>query len=127
MTCTVADFANDTMIFHITGCSREELENKLLLFFASENLQLKSYSPDEKTFQRGNKVMRVLFGVFVKYFKITVSIRQEKELYAVRLQRDMNLALSGGLAGVNASRKEFTRITDAFKTNFNNWFSEVPD
>ena len=119
MQTTVVDFSNDTVVFNITNTTREELENKLNLFFASENLPLKSDKGDEKVYQKGNKVMRVLFGVFVKYFKLVVTVKQQDGLFSVKIFRDMNLVLSGGLIGINKSRKEFSRISDAFKVYFN--------
>jgi hypothetical protein len=120
MNCTTVDFAKDSIVYNITGCTREELENRLNLFFTSEKLLLKSDTPDQKVFQKGNKVMRILFGVFVKYFKIVVSVRQQDNLFSVRVLRDMNFILSGGLAGIRSSHKEFERITEAFKAYFNN-------
>jgi hypothetical protein len=118
MECKVVDFSKDTVVFNITGCTQAELENKLNLFFASERFTRKSDTPTEKVLQRGNKVLRVLFGVFVKYFRLVVSIKSDGQLFSVRLHRDMNLALSGGMVGINSSRKEFNRLTEAFKAHF---------
>lgn len=118
MQVSVADFGNDSIVFNITGTTKEELDNKLNLFFAQEQLPLKSDSGNEKVYQKGNKAMRILFGVFVKYFRVAVSIRQEGDLFSVRLLRDMSLILSGGLIGISKSRKEFNRITEAFKVYF---------
>jgi hypothetical protein len=119
MQATLIDFGNDAVVYNITGATRAELENKLNLFFASEKLPLKSEKGDEKLYIRGSKTMRILFGAFVRYFRVAVTIRQENELFSVRLLRDMNLVVSGGLIGINKSRKEFTRITEAFKAYFN--------
>lgn len=118
MQATLVDFGNDSVVYNITGGTREELENKLNLFFSSENLPLKSDNGDEKVYQKGNKTLRVLLGVFVKYFKLAVSIKQQDQLFSVRILRDMNLVMSGGLVGINKSRKEFSRISDAFKAYF---------
>lgn len=118
MQTTLVDFGNDSVVYNITGTTREELENKLNLFFASENLPLKSDKGDEKIYQKGNKTLRVLLGVFVKYFKLAVSIKQQDEVFSVRILRDMNLVLSGGLIGINKSRKEFARLSESFKAYF---------
>lgn len=120
MQATVVDFANDAVVFNITGATKAELENKMNLFFASENLPLKSEKADERVYQRGNKTMRILFGVFVKYFRVAVTVKQQDDLFSVRLLRDMSLVLSGGLIGIAKSRKEFSRISDAFKAYMNN-------
>jgi hypothetical protein len=119
MTCTIVDFANDSVVYNITDCTKEELDNKLNLFFTSERFARKSDTGTEKVFQRGSKIARVLLGVFVKYFKVSVSIKTDGQVYSVRFLRDMNLALSGGLIGIAASRKEFGRLTEAFKV-YNN-------
>ena len=119
MQAVVVDFGNDSIVFNITGATREALENKLNLFFTSEGLPLKSDKGDEKIYQKGNKVVRVLLGVFIKYFRVAVSIKEKDGLFSVRLLRDMNLALSGGLVGMAKSRKRFTEISDNFKTFFN--------
>ena len=119
MQATLVDSGNDSAVYNITGTTNEELENKLNLFFASEKLPLKSDTPNEKVYKKGNKTLRVLFGAFVPYFKIAVSIRQQDSLFSVRLLRDMNLALSGGMIGIHKSRKEFSRISEAFKAYFN--------
>jgi hypothetical protein len=120
MQATVVDFGNDSVVFNITGATKAELENKLNLFFAAENLPLKTENGEERVYQRGNKTLRVLLGVFVKYFKVLVTVRQQNDLFSVRLVRDMNLILSGGAIGIVKSRKEFTRITEAFKVFMNN-------
>jgi hypothetical protein len=119
MQATVVDFAKDQVIYNITGCTKEELENKLNLFFTSEKLVLKTDTPDEKVFQKGSKAMRIFFGIFVKYFKITVSLTNQGNQFSVKLFRDMNFIMSGGLIGIQSARKEFERINEAFKTYFN--------
>ena len=118
MLATLVDFGNDSVVYNIIDTTRAELENKLNLFFASENLPLKSDTPDEKVFMKGNKIFRIFLGAFVKYFKVVVSVRQQGDMFSVRLLRDMNLAVSGGLIGINKSRKEFARLSEAFKIYF---------
>jgi hypothetical protein len=52
MQATVVDFGDDSVVYNITGCTQAELENKLNLFFTSENLPLKSEKPGEKIYAR---------------------------------------------------------------------------
>jgi len=120
MQINVTDFTDDSIVYTISGCTQHELENRLNLFFSSQDLTVKSDKPEEKMYIKGNKVLRILFGAFVKYFKVTVTIRKENELFTVRLLRDMNFFMSGGLIGRKSARKEFSRITDAFKIYFTN-------
>ena len=119
MPATLVDFNKNSVIYNITGVTRAELENKLNLFFSSQDLPLKSDTENEKADQRGNKVMRLLFGVFVKYFRVTVSIKEQDGLFSVKLLRDMGLVMSGGLIGIEKSRERFTQISEGFKAYFN--------
>ena len=120
MKCTVVDFSKDSTVYNVTGATRAELDNRLNLFFLSQKLTLANEKPDEKVYQRGSKVLRILLGVFVKYFKIVVTIRGNDDLFSVRLHRDMNFYMSGGAIGLVKARKEFERINEEFKSYFNN-------
>lgn len=119
MKVTVADFAKDLMVYNITGCTKEELENRLNLFFSSEGYTLKSSAGDVYTYTKGNRVMRILFGAFVKYHKQTATIKTDGNLFSVMLHKD-STGMSGGLIGMNQVKKEFTRLCEAFKAYFAN-------
>ncbi len=118
MICTVVDFEKDSVVYNITGATKEELDNRLNLFFTTENLLLKSDISEQKIFQKGNKILRIIFGAFIKYFKVVVTIRSENGVFTVKLYRDMNFIMSGGIIGRTAARKEFARINEAFKVYF---------
>ena len=117
MQVNVVDFAKDRVIYNITGCTQEELDNKLNLFFTSEGYRLKSSVGEIKTYVKGNRVLRILFGAFVKYHKQSVTIKHEGNLFSLLLQKD-STGMSGGLIGMNQAKKEFTRLTEAFKNYF---------
>lgn len=53
MQATLVDFAKDRVIYNITGCTAEELDNKLNLFFSSEGYKLKSTEGEVKTYEKG--------------------------------------------------------------------------
>ena len=117
MQSTVVDFAKDRVIYNITGCTKAELENKLNLFFSSEGYTLKSNQGEVYTYTKGNRVMRILFGAFVKYHKQSVTIKNEGELFSLMLHKD-STGMSGGLIGMNQVKKEFARLSEAFKNYF---------
>ncbi|HMK27720.1 MAG TPA: hypothetical protein VK483_16935 [Chitinophagaceae bacterium] len=119
MQATVVDFAKDRVIYNITGCTMAELENKLNLFFTSEGYKLKSSHGEVFTYTKGNRVLRILFGAFVKYHKQSVTIKNEGELFSLMLHKD-STGMSGGLIGMNQVKKEFARLSEAFKTYFAN-------
>lgn len=117
MQVTVVDFAKDRVIYNITGCTKAELENKLNLFFSAEGYTLKSSEGETYTYTKGNRVLRILFGAFVKYHKQSVVIRNEGELFSVMLHKD-STGMSGGVIGMNQVKKEFARLSEAFKAYF---------
>jgi len=119
MTCTVTDFAKDRTMFSISGTTRSELDNKLHLFFTSEGYSIKSEKEEgKKIYKKGNLVLRILFGAFAKYHQVLVVSQATGDNFSVLVQRDAS-GISGGLIGMNQVRKEFARLTDAFKVYFN--------
>ena len=119
MTCTVTDFAKDRTMFSISGTTRSELDNKLHLFFTSEGYSIKSEKEEgKKIYKKGNLVLRILFGAFAKYHQVMVVAQPTGDNFSVLVRRDAS-GISGGLIGMNQVRKEFARLTDAFKTYFN--------
>jgi hypothetical protein len=117
MQATVIDFAKDRVIYNITGCTKEELDNKLNLFFSSEGYTLKSAEGETSTYTKGNRILRLLFGAFVKYHKQIVIIKHQGDLFSLMLQKD-STGMSGGLIGMNQVKKEFARLTEAFREYF---------
>lgn len=118
MQVTVIDFAKDRIVYNMTGCTKKELDNKLNLFFTSQGYKIKKSEGESTTYEKGNRVMRILFGSFVKYHKQTVTVKNEGELFSVMLHRDSS-GISGGLIGMNQVKKEFSRLGDVFREYFN--------
>ena len=91
MQVTVVDFAKDRIVYNMTGCTKEELDNKLNLFFTSQGYKVKKAEGESTTFEKGNRILRLLLGAFVKYHKQTVTIKNEGELFSVMLHRDSSV------------------------------------
>jgi hypothetical protein len=119
MQLTLVDSAEDRVIFNVSNGTKEELDNRLNLFFTSQGYKLKSKDGETITFEKGNRTARVILGAFVKYHKQSVSIKSQGDKMQMMLQRESS-GISGGLIGMNQVKKEFHRLSDAFKGNFNN-------
>ena len=119
MHTTIADAAKDRVIFNITGTTREEIENKLNLFFTSQGYTPKPVAGELHTYTKGSRIMRMLFGAFVKYHKQSVTLRNQGDLFSLMLAKE-STGISGGLIGMNQATKEFARLSDAFKEYFSN-------
>ena len=119
MQVKIVDAAPDRFVYNITGCTKDELDNKLNLFFMSQGYRLKSSENEMKTYETGNRTMRVLFGAFVKYHKQSVTVKNQGDLFSVMVHKD-STGMSGGYIGVRAVQKEFARLSDSFKIYFDN-------
>lgn len=117
MNATLVDFAKDRFVYNFTDCTKEELDNKLNLFFISEGYKYKGEEKGGKVYTKGNKALRVILGAFWKYFRMFVAIKSENNLFSVMVQKDAS-GFMGGAIGMHQVRKEFERITEAFKVYF---------
>jgi len=61
-------------------------------------------------YEKGNRVMRILFGAFVKYYKYSIRLKvideQNIELFCAKASSGM----SGGLIGMGQVKKELKRL-----------------
>jgi hypothetical protein len=117
MQVSVVNFTKDSVVYNFTHCSREELMNKLNLFFTSEGYKQGTIEGDTTYYTKGNRVLRLLFGAFVKYHKQSLNVKQEGDLFSVMLHKDSS-GISGGLIGINQVKKEFARLAEAFRAYF---------
>ena len=118
MHITIADSAPDRHIYNISGCTKDELDNKLNLFFSSEGYKLKSAETETRVYEKGNRALRLLFGAFVKYHKQSITIKSSGGQFQVLLLKD-STGMSGGIIGMNQVKKEFARLSEAFMNYFN--------
>jgi hypothetical protein len=118
MQVQVTDFAKDRIIYQVSNATREELDNRLHLFFGSEGYKPKTVTGEKWVFEKGNRVLRILFGAFVKYHKQSISIVPQGDGFQLLLHRDSS-GLSGGLIGMHQVRKEFEGMTERFKAYMN--------
>lgn len=83
-------------------------------FFISRNYKLKSGTPENGVYEYGNYTMRILFGAFVKYFKVNTLIRQSGEHVIISVQKGHS-GMSGGLIGMAKLNKELKHIGEAME------------
>jgi hypothetical protein len=119
MQATLADSAKDQLVYNFTGCTKEELDNKLNLFFTAEGYKYKGEENNGKVYTKGNKALRAILGAFWKYFRVFVAVKNQGDLFSVLVHKDASGAM-GGVIGMNQVKKEFARLGEAFKVYFNN-------
>jgi hypothetical protein len=119
MQVTVTDFAKNQVVYSFSNCTADELDNRLHLFFTAQGYTYKGEKEGGKIFTKGNKVLRAILGAFWKYFKFLVTATKEGDNFSVVVKKDAS-GLMGGAIGIHQVNKEFARMSEEFKTYFQN-------
>jgi hypothetical protein len=115
----VVHSTKNEITYTIIGYTITELDNRLNLFFSSEGYDLKSVRFDERVFEKGNRLLRNLFGAYFKFYRLRLFMKKEDDRYLLLFQKDLS-GISGGLIRENQANKEFIRINEAFQHFFRN-------
>ncbi|WP_109435603.1 MULTISPECIES: hypothetical protein [Aquimarina] len=65
-------------------------------------------------YEKGNRVLRILLGAFIQYFKFQIKTVENAEHLEVTVSRETS-GMSGGLVGMNQVKKEMQAIEETFK------------
>lgn len=117
MNFVIAEASKDHVFYSFSNCTREELDNRLNLFFVSQGYTYKGESENGKIYTKGNQALRVILGALWKYFKMLILVRPQGDTFSVLVKRDAS-GFMGGVIGVVQVRKEFARVNEAFKAYF---------
>lgn len=75
-----------------------------------EGYKLSPDKPGALTYEKGNRVMRILLGAFVKYFKFNIIINTNADGTLVVNLMKQTSGISGGLIGMNQVKNEMIRL-----------------
>ena len=92
----------------------EEVANTVKDFFTSQGYKLEEGTIQNGKYGIGNKVMRILFGAFVKRYQFNIDIAQEDENVKVTFSKSGS-GVMGGAIGIMKFTKEMKRIRDLLK------------
>ena len=95
----------------LSGKTVEDVATKLNAEMLSQGYKLEVGTNDNGVYGKGNKVMRVLFGAFVKRFAFRVHVTNEGNVAQLVFVKD-GKGYAGGAIGVSQVKKEFTRLVD---------------
>lgn len=104
-------------VIHVySGTTKEELSQLLHEKLLEAGYQMKEGDLGNGTYSRGNRVMRILFGAFVKYFIFQFAVyAAENNEVKVRVIKGTS-GMAGGLIGVSQVKKEFARLADMLQS-----------
>lgn len=93
---------------HVFECENDnELATAIAMFMKDNGYILIEGNVTNAVFEKGNRSMRLLFGAFVKYYKISVNVQDKRATIG-----SASAGFSGGLIGVNQVKKEVLRISN---------------
>ena len=104
------------MFLHVyNGISKEELDRKIDNLLTTWGYTMKGGENGQLIYEKGNRTMRLLFGAFVKYFKISVQTIVSAPDEIKCEVRSQTSGFSGGLIGVNQVKTEIRNLFSAFQ------------
>lgn len=93
-----------------TGATQEEIGQQIESLFAREGYSIKSGEIGNRTYVKGNRVLRLLLGAFYKYFEFHVGIRNADENNVVASITKTTSGMSGGVIGMSQVKTELIRL-----------------
>ncbi len=61
-------------------------------------------------YEKGDKTMRILFGAFHKYFKVSMSVSESDTEELLLIIKNASSGFSGGIIGINQVKQEFANL-----------------
>lgn len=99
--------------FVLRGTSKEEALQSAANILTDMGYQLKLSQWHGDTYAKGNLVLRILLGAFVKYNKVMISAEGEGDI-SLTIENKSH-GFSGGIIGMSQVKKEYQRILTAFE------------
>lgn len=81
-------------------------------FFQTEGYRLEKGTPQNGYYGKGNWILRILLGAFIKRYRFSVQILTAGEACRVTIDKGMS-GVSGGVIGYSAMKKELARVREA--------------
>jgi hypothetical protein len=95
----------------LSGKTAEGVAGNLSTEMLAQGYKLEVGTADNGVYGKGNKVMRILFGAFVKRFAFRVHVTNEGNATQLVFVKD-GKGYAGGVIGVNQVKKEFSRLVE---------------
>lgn len=106
---------NDTVVTLVFEGNADELAKNINDFFVARKYKLKQGTLDNAVYERGNYVMRILFGAFVAYYKFNVIIKKDENNKVIVNFLKAHSGIAGGLIGIAKLKKEFNLMAEGLE------------
>lgn len=99
--------------FVLRGCSKEQALSSAGNILTELGYKLKESQWHGDVYTKGNYILRILLGAFVKYNKVQVSAEGEGDI-TLTIENKSN-GFSGGLIGMSQVKKEYSKIISSLQ------------
>jgi hypothetical protein len=106
-------FKGKVQQYILTGCTPEQAKQSADNILTEAGYKLKKDDWQQSEYTKGNRVLRILFGAFVKYNKILVSLSGSSDKVTMTVSNQSS-GFSGGMIGMAQVNKEYKRVIAAF-------------
>lgn len=105
----------DKAIFSFEGKTENEIASRINDLFMKDGYTLEEGTQLKGKYGKGSKIMRILFGAFVKRFAWEVTISNQGGMTTATLYKETK-GYAGGAIGVNQVKNEFKRLVSVWET-----------
>lgn len=112
---TAPVITKERAIFSFENTSEAEIASKINALFLKDGYTLEEGTELKGKYGKGSKVMRILFGAFVKRFAWEVTVSNEGGMVKATLYKETK-GYAGGAIGVNQVKNEFKRLIAVWET-----------
>jgi len=107
--------SNENFTHVYSGISKGDLDKKIDKLFLSSGYKMKEGQVGKASYVKGNRVLRILFGAFVKYFKFHIETTKNSDAVKVTVGKETS-GMSGGVIGINQVKKELKHLASLLET-----------
>lgn len=110
------EIATDEMFLHVySDISKEELDQKIDQLLVSQGYKMAGGQNGQVVYEKGNRVLRLLLGAFVKYSKVGIQTIVTAPNEVKCELRSQSSGMSGGLIGMNQVKNEIRSLFTTFQ------------
>ena len=96
--------------------SKEELHEKIKQEIVAQGYKVLSENIENTVYEKGNRLMRILFGAFVKYFKWAIHISENENNQLEVFVKKETTGFSGGIIGMSQVDNELKSVYKLLET-----------
>lgn len=106
---------NDMFLHVYSNISKEELDQKIDQLLTTQGYKRAGGQNGQIIYEKGNRILRLLLGAFVKYSKISIQTTVAAPDEIKCELRSQTSGMSGGLIGMNQVKNEIRSLFTTFQ------------